>query len=166
MSERTAQQEVWQDIEISPAAVCVLEFTSDIGETKRSGEMTYVTSKDAYVWAGLAAFVAEHPGPNNDNRFEDVDIFSALYYAVSLEHKDVIETNNMIPRIIYHKNDAVFKIDQAPLKSRSSRARTPFSVVDRFYIGPIFCPYQLVQAAQSPREVAGHGWRRRAGCRS
>jgi hypothetical protein len=27
-------------------------------------------------------------------------------------------------------------------------------------------PIQLVQAAQPPREVAGHGWRRRAGCRS
>jgi molecular chaperone HtpG len=27
-------------------------------------------------------------------------------------------------------------------------------------------PIQLVQAAQPRREVAGHGWRRRAGCRS
>jgi hypothetical protein len=27
-------------------------------------------------------------------------------------------------------------------------------------------PIQLAQAAQPPREVAGHGWRRRAGCRS
>jgi hypothetical protein len=31
---------------------------------------------------------------------------------------------------------------------------------------PTHVPIQLVQAAQSPREVAGHGWRRRAGCRS
>jgi len=31
---------------------------------------------------------------------------------------------------------------------------------------PLDLPIQLVQAAQPPREVAGHGWRRRAGCRS
>jgi len=30
----------------------------------------------------------------------------------------------------------------------------------------LYIPIQLAQAAQPPREVAGHGWRRRAGCPS
>ena len=42
-----------------------------------------------------------------------------------------------------------------------------FSFPDKWAEGvPMDVPIQLVQAAQSPREVAGHGWRRRAGCRS
>jgi hypothetical protein len=51
------------------------------------------------------------------------------------------------------------ELHEATYLGPSSRPVSPARV-------SIDVPIPLVQAAQSPREVAGHGWRRRAGCRS
>jgi hypothetical protein len=50
-----------EEISLSPPAAAVLEFTSNIGEEKKGpAELTYITSKDAYIWAGVAVLIAQY----------------------------------------------------------------------------------------------------------
>ena len=61
MSDEKASDETVtvDDISLSPPEAAVLELTSDIRETKNPGEISYLTSKSAYVWAGLAVALAQ-----------------------------------------------------------------------------------------------------------
>jgi hypothetical protein len=136
MSERTAQGEVLQDVEISPAAAAVLEFTSDTGEPKRPGELTYITSKDAYVWAGLAAFLAEHPGVDIENRFRDVDIVAAIYRAVSAHPKNLSEPN--IPNVTYNNYNVSFDISDISIRNTFRRMNVLFNSVSNEILGVAF----------------------------
>lgn len=84
MSERQTPDGVpmADEIALSPAAAAVLEFTSNIGETKRPGQLTYITSKDAYIWAGVAALVAQYATQGKAKLIEDVEIHAQLYNEI------------------------------------------------------------------------------------
>jgi hypothetical protein len=69
---------------MSPAAAAILEFTSDIGEIKKSGELTYITSKDAYIWAGISVWIAQLANLGlTTTSLDDVQIHAELYKAVA-----------------------------------------------------------------------------------
>lgn len=69
------------EVTISPEAAAILEFTTDVGSEKHPSELRYITSKDAYIWAGLAATLPSvHPDISS---LGDIDITTALFRAVS-----------------------------------------------------------------------------------
>ena len=98
--------------ELSPAAIALLEFTSDpakdiIGRG-RSSELAYVTSKDAYVWAAVAAFLAdvyENSGSVERERLSDVGIVSALYSATARTQHRLEGHYGTIPKLDLDKGD-------------------------------------------------------------
>ena len=55
--EAVAHLDVENDI--GPEAAVILEFTSNIGEVKSPHELTFITSKGAFVWGGVAAEIAK-----------------------------------------------------------------------------------------------------------
>jgi hypothetical protein len=69
---------------LSHAAAAVIEFTSNVGEVRARGELTYVTSKDAYAWATIATALAEATP-----RIEDVSVETALFASIA-EHRPAI----------------------------------------------------------------------------
>jgi len=81
MSELGQEDGEDTSFEVSPEAAAVLEFTSNIGQAGH-GELTYITSKFAYVWAGVAFAIAQHT-INAPRELRDVDLMSAIYRTVS-----------------------------------------------------------------------------------
>ena len=71
------------DMTLSAPAVAVLEFTSDIRGEKSFSELNYITSKDAYIWAGIAVLIAEVDNLAKTESVDDIEINSQLYQAVS-----------------------------------------------------------------------------------
>jgi hypothetical protein len=67
---------------LSPPAAAILEFTSNVGQRKRPRELTYITSKDAYIWAGVAALITQYASEGRINFTEDVEIYTELYRII------------------------------------------------------------------------------------
>jgi hypothetical protein len=65
---------------MSPEAVALLEFTSDTSSQRGIGDLAYITSKGAYIWGGVAVFIARSAQPS---RVEDIAIHSAIYSAMA-----------------------------------------------------------------------------------
>jgi hypothetical protein len=88
MSERQIPERtrIEGDISLSAPAAAVLEFTSDIGGTRRPGELTYITSKDAYIWAGVATLLGQYISERKVEFLEDLDIQSKIYYEMQQQH--------------------------------------------------------------------------------
>jgi hypothetical protein len=80
-------------IEISYSAAAMLEFTSNIEETKPLGELTYITSKDAFVWAGLAAFMAQY---TNEVPMGDMGLTTIIFDEINSLHTRIHQS---IPKI-------------------------------------------------------------------
>jgi hypothetical protein len=68
---------------IGPDAVAILEFTSDSDWKDHTGKINYVTSKSAYIWAGLSTIIARYTTQQSYNRIEDVTLHAAIYAAVA-----------------------------------------------------------------------------------
>ena len=66
-------------VSLSAEAVAVLEFTSDFSPT--NGELKYITSKDAFVWGGLASYIAKQCG-GVGRRIDDIELNSVIYSSV------------------------------------------------------------------------------------
>jgi hypothetical protein len=66
--------------DIGPEAAAILEFTSNIGEAKPPHALTFITSKDAYIWAGVAAELAKR---EEFSDAIDTSIKTALYSALA-----------------------------------------------------------------------------------
>jgi hypothetical protein len=71
------------DVSLSTAAVAVMEFTSDIRETTKLREITYIMSKDAYLWAGVASVIAQHSSIRLAKLPTDIEIYKKLYEIIS-----------------------------------------------------------------------------------
>ncbi len=84
MSEERAPEVnlIVDEISVTPAAVAVLEFTSDIVGTKKPGELTYITSRDAYIWAGVAALIAQYMSEGKARFINDIEIHTRLYDVI------------------------------------------------------------------------------------
>jgi hypothetical protein len=76
-----------------------LEFTSDIGDKTRAGGLTYITSKEAYIWAGLSAFMAEWASIGSAKLMEDVEIQSEIYKTVAEHLQEIKYTYMALPEI-------------------------------------------------------------------
>lgn len=79
------------EISVDPAAAAMLEFTSDIGGTKKPGELTYITSKDAYIWAGVAALIAQYGNEGKAKISDDIEIGFELYKTIFNNVKHTIK---------------------------------------------------------------------------
>lgn len=68
------------DIEndIGPETAAILEFTSDIARDKPRHELTFITSKDAFLWAGIAVELAR----SEPIEIDDLRIKGAIYDAL------------------------------------------------------------------------------------
>jgi hypothetical protein len=86
------------EVTISAEAAALLEFTSDTGSSRKSGQLTYITSKSAYVWAGVAASIARAQ-KLKDTRIEDIDIHAAIYTTVAQRQRFVKYNSELVPRI-------------------------------------------------------------------
>ena len=54
--------EIIDDIAISPPGAAVLEFVTDLNEeSDDKSRLTYITSKQSFLWAALASLIARHP---------------------------------------------------------------------------------------------------------
>jgi hypothetical protein len=80
MSEREGVPTM-DEIPLSPPAAAVLEFTSNIPQRKRPRELTYITSKDAYIWAGVAGLITEYAHFGRVN--PSVQIDAVLYRTIA-----------------------------------------------------------------------------------
>jgi hypothetical protein len=96
-----------EDISLSPAAVAVLEFTSDIRDTTRAGEISYICSKDAFIWAGLAVLIATY----RSVRFpplDDLKIKAELYEQIN-GSSDWFSQLNHLESVKYIRGDLDFQ---------------------------------------------------------
>jgi len=100
------------DIDLSPAAIALLECTSD---DRRAGPAAqgplYITSKDAYLWAGIAYSIAKSnldavasgkPGPGGvvpPRRLEDIDILANLFAAAGKWRSDAKASYDKLPQL-------------------------------------------------------------------
>ena len=67
--------------DLAAIAVAMLEFVStDLHALRQKGELAYLTSKDSFVWAALAAHIVEQSGRK---RIEDINIQSSVYTALA-----------------------------------------------------------------------------------
>jgi hypothetical protein len=88
----------------SPEAVALMEFTSDIKVKNQINDLSYITSKGAYIWAGVSVFIAKNMELSKQ-RLEDITIHTAIYSSVNelytkaeelIKHEQP-ETNYVLP---------------------------------------------------------------------
>jgi hypothetical protein len=86
----------YEQVTIGPEAAALLEFTSDISSSQKRGELTYITSKGAYIWAGVALFIAI-TAQDKGIEIEDINIHAAIYSAIARNKLLICRKNQSIP---------------------------------------------------------------------
>src|SRR5438045_337899 len=81
--------------ELSPAAMAMLELTSDvpIAAGSQSSNITYITDKSAYLRAGAAAALAElhhRFSGKADQRLQEVNVLAAIYQSAANHRPDLV----------------------------------------------------------------------------
>jgi len=125
VNSRTLGEEMAEDplygVDLSDAAIAVLEFTSDppqgAGHPRR---LSYLTSKDAYLWAGLATATARFiSGPNLlmiERPLTNSRILEAIHSTVA-QHLDVIvHAYNRLPTVGSSERLYVARFTQIPTR--------------------------------------------------
>lgn len=91
---------------LSADAVAVLEFTSNVGEAKRPLELTYILSKDSFIWAGFSALLAQQQKPFPTIDVDAADLHSKFYRIIAKEASTIyigtpsVVGNTVLPAIV------------------------------------------------------------------
>jgi hypothetical protein len=96
-----------EETTISPQAVALLEFTSDFRVLSKRGQLAYITSKGAYIWAAAAVLIAQY----SRRRVDDLGIQTAIYTSVVRNIESVSHSNNLPS--FDHKNKSVQYVNEA-----------------------------------------------------
>src|SRR4051812_35932685 len=101
-----------EEFDLTPEAIALLEFTSDTSQSRAAPtEAIYITSKDAFLWAGIAYAIAKSnvealssvaaapAGVPAARRLEDIDILANLYEAVGKWRHDLQEAYRKLPQL-------------------------------------------------------------------
>jgi hypothetical protein len=112
-----------EDLDLSAAAIAVLEFTTDRDRpSSGSHEPYYITSKDAFPWAGLAFSIAEAAS----GRLEDIEVLASLYEAVRRTHPDLTYSYQHLPSLVYKPQTSTELVEFS-----LSSPRPPVSYISR-----------------------------------
>jgi hypothetical protein len=87
------------EITISPDAAAVLEFTTSRATTREAGEVLYVTSKEAFIWAGVAAYVAQ-----SDTKVSDLNLTTRIMIAARASEDVIWENASELPALFLVNN--------------------------------------------------------------
>lgn len=143
-----------QPFDLTPAAIAILEFTSDDqGAIKKLGSFPCITSKGAYLWAGVASALAEmaEEGINDHppRRFENIEISAAMYCAVEAQRdalrsiystlpqlKIISDDNSDVRRSRRKQGNHLFRIDDLPKKEEEGTSRLIFDFLSELWQYP------------------------------
>src|SRR4051794_4926040 len=97
MSDQQTQLDASLDNwDVGGPAAAILELTSSVGALREPGELIYITSKDAFLWAGIAASLAETV--TRGHRLSDIEITSAIYRSVSENRIRAATSTKSLPK--------------------------------------------------------------------
>jgi hypothetical protein len=125
------------EVSLSAEAAAVLEFTSDIGAKPSAGGLTYITSKEAYIRAGLSAVMAEHARIGSAKLMEDVEIQVEIYKTVA-EH---------LPQIKHTYNSALPKIEAGNLIGTRGAFQMEWDILNQPRQFGFLCLESLIRSA-------------------
>jgi hypothetical protein len=131
---------------IGPEAAAILEFTSNIGEEKSPHELTYITSKQAYVWAGIAVELAHdhiravQEGDARRNMHDDIRVKGRLFAAMHLV-EDSYSTVNDIPQLSEPEEGLSNPVNYKPFPAANPEAEIG-NIIFRYSCGNIIVPSQ------------------------
>ena len=97
----------------------VLEFTSDPAEDLQNPrELRHITSKGAYIWAGVALFIARLSATlPKDERIDDIKINAAICYAVQQSLHTKESNSRSLPSFVRGRDLPIKQIPQPSLGS-------------------------------------------------
>jgi hypothetical protein len=142
MSGSTSGSEVAGDVNLSPEAIALLEFTTDRDRPGTdSREPAYITSKDAFLWAGFAISIVK----SAEERIEDIELLASLYDAVRLHHQAVRASFAALPSLEFQRPTPT---NPSSLKPRLGRGSDICSIVISSFVQDL-----LFRKHMSPRRL-------------